>query len=82
MDAYTSFASVYDEFMDNVPYEDWAEYLCGLLKEYGVKDGLVLDLGFVQIKNTGMAVGTLVVLFAIGYVLLNKADKLNKQRQN
>ncbi len=45
MDAYTSFASVYDEFMDNVPYEEWAEYLCGLLKEYGVKDGLVLDLG-------------------------------------
>lgn len=45
MNAYTSFASVYDEFMDNVPYEEWAEYLCGLLKEYGVKDGLVLDLG-------------------------------------
>ncbi len=45
-------------------------------------DGVVLDLGFVQIKNTGIAVGTLVVLFAIGYVLFNKADKLNKQRQN
>lgn len=45
MDAYTSFASVYDAFMDNVPYEEWAEYLWGLLKEYGVEDGLVLDLG-------------------------------------
>lgn len=45
MDAYTSFASVYDEFMDNVPYEEWADYLCKLLKQYGVKDGLVLDLG-------------------------------------
>jgi len=45
MDAYTSFASVYDAFMDNVPYEEWTEYLCGLLREYGVQDGLVLDLG-------------------------------------
>ncbi len=45
MDAYTSFASVYDTFMDNIPYEEWAEYLIGLLKEYGICDGLVLDLG-------------------------------------
>ena len=45
MDAYSSFASVYDQFMDNVPYEEWAEYLTGLLKEYQVNDGLVLDLG-------------------------------------
>ena len=45
MDAYTSFASVYDTFMDNIPYEEWAEYLISLLKEYSVNDGLVLDLG-------------------------------------
>ena len=45
MDAYTSFASVYDTFMDNIPYEEWAEYLVDLLKEYGIHDGLVLDLG-------------------------------------
>lgn len=45
MDAYTSFASVYDTFMDNIPYEEWAEYLISILKEYGVNDGLVLDLG-------------------------------------
>lgn len=45
MEAYTSFASVYDEFMDNVPYEKWAQYLCSLLSEYEVEDGLVLDLG-------------------------------------
>lgn len=45
MDAYTSFASVYDTFMDNIPYEEWAEYLISLLKEYDIKDGLVLDLG-------------------------------------
>ena len=45
MEAYTSFARVYDTFMDNIPYEEWADYLTGLLKEYGVDDGLVLDLG-------------------------------------
>ncbi|MCI9359637.1 MAG: class I SAM-dependent methyltransferase [Hungatella sp.] len=45
MEAYTGFAAVYDRFMDNVPYEEWAGYLWELLKEYGVEDGLVLDLG-------------------------------------
>lgn len=45
MDAYSSFASVYDTFMDDIPYREWCNYLTGLLKEYGVEDGLVLELG-------------------------------------
>lgn len=45
MEAYTSFAAVYDTFMDNIPYEEWGEYLKSLLQEYGVYDGLVLELG-------------------------------------
>lgn len=45
MEAYTSFASVYDTFMDNVPYEEWGEYIHSMLCEYGVEDGIVLDLG-------------------------------------
>ena len=45
MNAYTSFASVYDTFMDNIPYEEWVEYLKELLKEYQVSEGLVLELG-------------------------------------
>lgn len=45
MEAYTGFASVYDTFMDNIPYEEWAEYIIERLKEYGIEDGLVLDLG-------------------------------------
>lgn len=45
MDAYTGFAAVYDMFMDNIPYGKWSEYLTSLLEEYGVTDGLVLDLG-------------------------------------
>ena len=43
--AYNSFAWVYDTFMDNIPYDEWTEYLTGLLAEYGVREGLVLDLG-------------------------------------
>lgn len=45
MDSYTSFADVYDTFMDNIPYEEWCEYLKSLLYHYGVADGIVLDMG-------------------------------------
>lgn len=45
MEAYSNFAQVYDLFMDNVPYEEWCVYLTGLLAEYGIRDGLLLDLG-------------------------------------
>ncbi len=45
MEAYTGFAGVYDRFMDNVPYEEWVGYLCGILGEYGISEGLALDLG-------------------------------------
>ena len=45
MEAYTSFARVYDLFMDNVPYDEWSEYIITLLTEAGIQDGLVADLG-------------------------------------
>lgn len=45
MEAYTSFARVYDTFMDNIPYQEWAEYIKELFQTYEVKNGLVLDLG-------------------------------------
>lgn len=45
MEAYTGFAAVYDTFMDNIPYEEWGTYIRGLLLEYGIEDGLMLDLG-------------------------------------
>ena len=35
-DSYVGFAEVYDELMDNVPYEEWAEFLVSVLREYGV----------------------------------------------
>ncbi len=36
MEAYTDFASVYDTFMDETPYEEWAEFIHQLIKEYGI----------------------------------------------
>lgn len=45
MQPYTGFASVYDIFMDNVPYDEWTDYVVHLLKKNGVKNGLVLELG-------------------------------------
>ena len=45
MEAYTSFAYVYDTFMDYVPYGEWARHIREKLCEHGVTDGIVLDLG-------------------------------------
>ncbi len=51
MEQYTGFASVYDLFMDNVPYDEWTAYIDVLLKKYGIKPGpntevpLICELG-------------------------------------
>lgn len=45
MEAYTGFAEVYDVFMDNVPYQEWAECLHELLVEQGIEGGTMIDLG-------------------------------------
>ena len=36
---YTDFARVYDELMDNTPYEMWCERLDRLIAAYGVEAG-------------------------------------------
>lgn len=45
MQQYTGFAAVYDMFMDNVPYDEWAEFIGKTLKEYNIENGIVLELG-------------------------------------
>ena len=46
MEAYTGFAYVYDEYMDNIPYDEWSEYLIELLKENGIEKGqCIAELG-------------------------------------
>ena len=44
-EAYSVFAKVYDDFMEDVPYDEWADFLIKYLADKGVRDGLVLDLG-------------------------------------
>ena len=63
MAVYLGFAEVYDKFMDNVPYDEWTDYLTGLLKEYGVEGGLVAELGC----GTGNVTGR---LKAAGYDMI------------
>lgn len=45
MNAYTDFASVYDTFMDETPYDEWSFYLIELLREYQCEKELILELG-------------------------------------
>ena len=42
---YSKFALVYDSLMDNIPYDDWTEYLISILKKNDINDGLVAELG-------------------------------------
>lgn len=45
MDAYTDFAAVYDKFMEDTPYDEWCKVILDKLKENGIENGLVCDLG-------------------------------------
>ena len=43
MDAYTDFATVYDTFMDETPYEVWGNYVAELIERYGVSKPLLKE---------------------------------------
>ncbi len=45
MEEYSALASVYDEFMDDIDYEKWSDFIEDTLKTYNIENGLVLDLG-------------------------------------
>ena len=76
MEAYGDFSGVYDELMDNIPYEQWSLRLDTLIRKYGVSrpernaegilDGernLVLDLG--------CGTGTLTeLMYGLGYDMI------------
>lgn len=60
--AYQGFAYVYDQFMDNIPYETWSRYLTGLFHQYSIKNGTLVELGCgtgtltLQMKKSGYSV--------------------------
>lgn len=79
MEAYTDFAQVYDELMDDTPYGEWCGFLVELFRKYGVDDvsknnGCILKSGdevkqnLSQERNSildlGCGTGTLTELLA------------------
>lgn len=73
MESYQDFALVYDELMDNVPYEAWAERIDGLIRKYGVSqpernaEG-ILDSERNLVADLGCGTGTLTeLLYQKGY---------------
>lgn len=76
MEAYRDFAGVYDEFMDNTPYELWSERLDKLIKQYGVSkperdtEGL-LESERNLVVDLGCGTGTLTeLMYGKGYDMI------------
>lgn len=67
MDVYTDFAEVYDELMDDTPYEEWCEFIVEILGKYGA-GAEPTDQNLRQERNTildlGCGTGTLTELLA------------------
>ena len=53
MEAYGDFAYVYDEFMDNTPYEVWCKRIHEIIREYGVTDPVRADDVGAEQQNDG-----------------------------
>ena len=60
MEAYTGFAEVYDIFMDNIPYEEWASYVIELLE----KNGITPESENKRLIDLGCGTGTFTALLA------------------
>ncbi|WP_029233666.1 class I SAM-dependent DNA methyltransferase [Butyrivibrio sp. VCB2006] len=43
MEAYSDFATVYDTFMDETPYDVWGDFVAGLIEKYGISKPVVAD---------------------------------------
>ena len=86
MEAYGDFAYVYDEFMDNTPYEQWCKYLCESINKYGVSKPNqnsedVLESEKNLVVDLGCGTGTLTqMLYKLGYDMIgvdNSGEMLN-----
>ena len=73
MDSYQDFAYVYDEFMDETPYEMWCKRIQSLIEKYGVSkpvrnSGDVLESEKNLVVDLGCGTGTLTeMLYEQGY---------------
>lgn len=58
MDSYQDFAYVYDEFMDNTPYEEWCEFITKTIEKYGIsKPGVFSEDALESEKNLVVDLG-------------------------
>ena len=77
MEVYTDFADVYDIFMDDTPYQEWADFLVKLIKKYGIskpvrdKEQGILDSERNLVLDLGCGTGTLTeLLYQKGYDMI------------
>jgi len=45
MDSYSEFSKWYDELMEDVPYDEWFEFVKGKLSDNNIKNSLIAELG-------------------------------------
>ena len=77
MEAYTDFAGVYDTFMDDTPYQEWADFLAQLIEKYGISKPVrdreqgILDSERNLVLDLGCGTGTLTeLLYQKGYDMI------------
>ncbi|MCR4695344.1 MAG: class I SAM-dependent methyltransferase [Pseudobutyrivibrio sp.] len=74
METYSGFALVYDKYMDNIPYDEWADNIKGFFDKYAMPNNLVCELG----SGTGQITRR---LKAMGYDMIgidSSFDMLNE----
>ena len=52
MNAYTDFATVYDLFMEEVPYDQWLSFLEEIWRKEGLQPEVIADLGCGTCRNS------------------------------
>ena len=45
MNAYHAFALVYDRMMEEIPYEEWCNFVTDQLKKFGIEDFKEVKIG-------------------------------------
>lgn len=82
MEAYTDFAQVYDELMDETPYEEWCDFLVKLFRKYGVDDVSKNDKGVIKEKGTIMTdAGEVTAAFAVSESAVSGQTEVNLRQE-
>lgn len=85
MAIYENFAEVYDTFMQDIPYEQWIDYIEKIYKKFGLKPNLIAELGCGtgNISNKLAKKGYDLIGIDNSFQMLSKAkEKANKENLN